>query len=307
MLSQETRNTLKAWIEAASPVIDKVLGQSEISWKEIRKQYVSELESLFPALDEVAYSVEPLKAVESLVCKPQEREEHEFTILYLHGGGYVHGGVNAYKGLCGRLAKGLNAKVHIPDYRQAPEHPYPAPIDDMFSAYQYLIDEGTDPLKISLVGDSAGGASIITVMRKARNAGLPLPSSAVAFSPWANLTHTGLSATTRNGIDPICSVEFLNKLGRLFLKDEIATHPDASPIFANVEGLSPTLLQMGENEVMLSDALKLGRNLAEAKVRTSIEVWPGMFHVWHLFADILPEAEQAIDNAISFIKQNQRF
>ncbi len=306
MLNPQTSTILQSWVEAASPVVDKVFGQSEISWEEARKQYVSDLESLFSALDDVAYSEESLKGVNSLVCTPKKCEEHEFTILYLHGGGYVHGGVNAYKGLCGRLAKGLNAKVHIPDYRQAPEHPFPAPINDMFSAYQCLIEEGTDPLKISLVGDSAGGASIITVMRKVRDAGLPLPSSAVAFSPWANLTHTGLSATTRNGIDPICSVEFLNELGRLFLNGEVATHPDASPVFANVEGLSPTLLQLGENEVMLSDALKLGTNLAEAKVRTSMEIWPGMFHVWHLFAGILPEADQAIDNAISFIRQNHR-
>ncbi|WP_428239475.1 alpha/beta hydrolase [Gynuella sp.] len=305
MLSQKAKETLNGWIAAAGPVVDKVLDKSEASWREARRQYMSGLEALFPALEDVDYQTERMGVVDSLVCVPQNLSEPHRIILYIHGGGYVHGGVEAYKALCGNLAKKLNAKIYIPDYRQAPEHPFPTPIDDVYSTYQNLLKQGYNPKNISLIGDSAGGAMVVTIMRKARDAGLPLPSSGVAFSPWADLTHSGQSAITRDGIDPICSVEFLNKLGRIFLGDEVATHPDASPVFANVQGLSPILLQLGENEVMLSDALRLGTNLAEAKVRTSIEVWPEMFHVWHLFAGQLPEADQAIDSAVLFIKNNQ--
>ncbi|MBJ7537077.1 alpha/beta hydrolase [Marinomonas transparens] len=305
MLPQKAKEALNSWIATAAPVVAKVLNKSDVSWKDVRERYMSGLEALFPASEDVDYQTERMGSVDSLVCTPRNLSEQYRIILYIHGGGYVHGGVEAYKALTGHLAKKLSAKVYIPDYRQAPEHPFPVPIDDVYSAYKGLIKKGHNPKNISLIGDSAGGAMVVTIMRKARDAGLPLPSSGVAFSPWVDLTHSGRSAVTRDGVDPICNVEFLNKLGRLFLGDEIATHPDASPVYANVQGLSPILLQLGENEVMLSDALRLGTNLAEARVRTSIEIWPGMFHVWHLFAGILPESDQAIDSAVAFIKNHQ--
>lgn len=129
------------------------------------------------------------------------------------------------------------------------------------------------------------------------------PAAGVAISPWADLTHSGFSAITREGSDPLCRVDFLNMLARRFLAGALPTHPDASPVYANVQGLAPILIQIGENEVMLSDAIKLAANLGEARVRTTLEVWPGMFHVWHLLAGILPEADQALRNAIRFLEE----
>lgn len=142
---------------------------------------------------------------------------------------------------------------------------------------------------------------IVTIMRKARDAKLPLPAAAVAISPWADLTHCGVSARIRNGIDPICTTDFLDQLAALFLAGELPTNPDASPIFADVRGLSPTLIQIGENEVMLHGATRLASHLGENRVRTTLEVWPGMFHVWHIFSGLLPEADHALRNAVRFI------
>ncbi|MEJ2626861.1 MAG: alpha/beta hydrolase [Pseudolabrys sp.] len=300
MLPKNAQAALDGWIAAATPVVQKLYGQSEADWSIVRAHYMEELDKLFPAIDGVSFGTTTLGAAPAMSVNPKDATNGR-VVLYLHGGGYVHGGVEAYRGLTSRLATGLGAKVYVPDYRQAPEFPFPAPIDDVFSSYRAILDSGVAPRQLVLVGDSAGGAMVVTIMRKARDAGIPLPAAGVAISPWANLTHSGLSATVRDGIDPICRVEFLNILARSFLAGELPTHPDASPVFADVHGLAPILIQIGENEVMLSDAIRLASNLAEARVRTSLEVWPGMFHVWHLLAGMLPEADQALRNALRFL------
>lgn len=302
MLSENAQNILDAWINAAAPVVQKLYGKTEAGWPEVRAHYMQGLEKIFPAIEGVSYRTITLGNAPAMLSEAHEHAGSR-VVLYLHGGGYVHGGVEAYRGLTGRIATALKARVYTPDSRQAPEFPFPAPIDDVFSAYRALLDSGIQPDNIVLVGDSAGGAMVVTMMRKARDAGIPLPAAGVAISPWADLTHRGLSATTRDGIDPLCSVDFLKVLARCFLAGELPTHPDASPVYANVQGLAPILIQIGENEVMLSDAIRLAANLAEARVRTTLEVWPGMFHVWHLLAGNLPEADQALHNAIRFLEE----
>lgn len=300
MFSKNAQAALDGWTTAATPVVEKLYGKSETAWPEIRTQYMNGMAQLFPAVSGVSYETMMLGSTPTLTATP-ENMSTDRTVLYIHGGGYVHGGVEAYRGLIGRLASQLQAKVYTPAYRQAPEFPFPVPINDVFAAYRSVLDGGIDPKKLVLVGDSAGGAMVVTMMRKARDAGIALPAAGVAISPWANLTHSGSSATVRDGIDPLCTVEFLNILARTFLAGELPTHPDASPVFADVHGLAPVLIQIGENEVMLSDAIRLASNLGEARVRTSLEVWPGMFHVWHLLAGILPEAEMALRNAVRFL------
>ncbi|WP_312740408.1 alpha/beta hydrolase [Cedecea neteri] len=301
MLPDNAQAALKGWIKAAGPVVKKVYGQSDADWKEVRAHYVKQLDKLFPAVEGATFADVSLGGIGAMLVTPAEVIEGR-VMIYIHGGGYVHGGVEAYRGLTGRYARALKAKVYTVDYRQAPEFPFPTPIDDVFQAYRALLEEGANPRSLMISGDSAGGAMVVTLMRKARDAGLALPAAAVAISPWANLTHSGTSAMVRDGLDPLCSVAFLNQLARSFLAGELPTHPDASPVFADVQGLSPTLIQVGENEVMLSDAIRLASHMSESRVRTTLEVWPEMFHVWHLFAGILPEADQALRNAIRFFE-----
>lgn len=301
MLPYNAQAALKGWIKAAGPVVKKLYGQSDADWKEVRADYVKQLDKLFPAVEGETFADVSLGGIGAMLVTPAEVIEGR-VMIYIHGGGYVHGGVEAYRGLTGRYARALKAKVYTVDYRQAPEFPFPTPIDDVFQAYRALLEEGANPRSLMISGDSAGGAMVVTLMRKARDAGLALPAAAVAISPWANLTHSGTSAMVRDGLDPLCSVAFLNQLARSFLAGELPTHPDASPVFADVQGLSPTLIQVGENEVMLSDAIRLASHMSESRVRTTLEVWPEMFHVWHLFAGILPEADQALRNAIRFFE-----
>ena len=144
----------------------------------------------------------------------------------------------------GHFAKLLKAKLYMPDYRLAPEYPFPIPIDDTLAAYRWLLDEGHDPRSIVFAGDSAGGAMVVSVMVKARNAGLPLPAGGAAFSPWANLEHTGASATNRDGIDPLCTREMLMQMASLFLNGALPTDPDASPVFADCRRYSSRSAKM---------------------------------------------------------------
>lgn len=301
MLPPDAKHALDGWLAAAGPVGEKLLGQSSASWSDTRDAYMHKLDQLFlPAPEGVSFDHTELNGVSTMLITPSKVVDDR-VLLYVHGGGYVHGGTLAYRGLMGRLATMLQARVYAPNYRQAPEHHFPTPINDTFAAYQGLLERGHDPRSLGLCGDSAGGAMVITIMRKARDNNLPLPAAVVAFSPWANLTHSGASARERDGLDPICSTAFLTKLASTFLAGALPTDPDASPVFADVRELAPTLIQIGEKEVMLSDAIRLASHLAENRVRTSLEVWPGMFHVWHLFAGLLTQADEALKNAVSFL------
>ncbi|GGU69458.1 alpha/beta hydrolase [Streptomyces daghestanicus] len=299
-LTPEATALLGRWTQAASIIAPALAGGGGLSWAEVRESYGKQLAAALPAPQGVTFEQTTLDGVPAMLVVPEEVTDDR-TLLYIHGGGYVHGAVEGYIGLTGHYAKRLRARVYVPDYRQAPEHPFPTPIEDVFTAYRALLAAGTAPEKIAISGDSAGGAMVITIMRKARAAGLPLPVAGVAISPWADLTHSGPSARSRAHTDPLCGVDFLEALARSFLGDALPTDPDASPIFADVRGLAPTLIQMGENEVMLSGGVTLADRLAEQRVRTTLEVWPHMFHVWHLLAGHMAESDEALDNAVSFI------
>jgi len=197
----------------------------------------------------------------------------------------------------------LGAKVFLPDYRLAPEHPFPASIDDTLRFYKGLLDEGYPAKKIVFAGESAGGAMTVTVMVAARNSGLALPAGGVAISPWANLEHTGISMTNRETIDLLNTKDGLVFLARVFLQGALPNHPTASPVFADVTGLPPIMVQMGEAELMLTDGMRLATHLAENRVRMTLEVWPQMFHAWHFVANLQPEARQALESAALFLEQ----
>lgn len=301
-LSPDNAARLALWQNAATGVVQSVLGEGDVNWQGARDAYADGLEALLPAPDGVRFETVDMDGVPALLVTPDIVEDQR-VLFYLHGGGYVHGAAKAYRSLAGHYAKSLQARVYVPDYRQAPEHLFPVPIDDAFRAYRALLDGGHDPARVAISGDSAGGAMVVTIMRRARDAGVPMPVAGVAFSPWADLAHAGPSARNRDGLDPLCSVRFLDRLARTFLGDEPTSHPDASPVHADVSGLPPILIQMGENEVMLSGGIALAERLAEQRVRTTLEVWPGMFHVWHMFSGHMAEADEALGNAVHFLRR----
>jgi len=286
--------------EAAGPLI-KVLGNDpETTWKEAQSTYTKVFENAYPLPDGVKITQIKMGNVPAVLITP-ENYQGDTTMFYIHGGGYVSGSAMMYVNLAAKFALRLNTKVYIPDYRLAPEFPYPTPLEDTFEAYQWLMESGCNTDRLTIAGDSAGGAMVITMMVKGRNKGIKLPAAAIALSPWANIENNGKSMNNRNRLDPFVTKEILDAMADTFLNGIHPSDADASPIYADVRNLPPTLILIGENEIMLSDAIDLARHLAENRVRVNLEVWPGLFHVWPQYAPNLKESDQAIKNIVRFI------
>jgi monoterpene epsilon-lactone hydrolase len=299
-LSDTMLQRLEDWKAAVGVFAPLLMGEPfDTPLPELRAGYDRELARNLPP-EGVTVAQVDMDGVSAALVTPDVVKD-ERTMLYIHGGGYVSGGPAAYHGIAGHYARMLGARVYVPDYRLAPEHPFPAALDDAVIAYKWLVNGVVDARKIVLAGDSAGGSMVVSLMVRARNAGVPLPVAGVAISPWANLEMTGASYMTREGIDPLCTREFLVRMARVALGGTRPNDPDVSPVFADVRGLPPILVQIGESEVMLSDAIRLATHLAENCVRTSLEVWPGMFHVWPMFAGILPDGMQALESGSFFL------
>lgn len=294
---------LEGWKTAVVGLLPFLMGEKiDLTPAELRERYNQELARNLPP-EGVSITSVDMGGIQGSLVTPDE-VKGDRTLLYIHGGGYFSGSPSAYHGIAGHLAKMLGAHVYVPDYRLAPEHLFPAALDDALAAYRWLVDRVGDARNIVFAGDSAGGAMVISVMVKARNSAIPLPAGGVAISPWANLEMTGASYTNREGIDPLATREVLALMARSALGNMLPNDPDVSPIFADVRGLPPILVQIGESEVMLSDAIRLATHLAENRVRTSLEVWPGMFHVWPMFASVLPEGMQALESACVFLNRS---
>jgi epsilon-lactone hydrolase len=224
------------------------------------------------------------------------------TILYFHGGVYVIGSAAQSVPLVSDLARRAHAKVVTVDYRLAPEHPYPAAVDDARAAYEGLLAQGVDAAQIALAGESAGGGLAVVTLLALRDAGTPLPSGAFLMSPYADLTLSGETILENQAIDPILTPEGL----RLRVPDYVgradASDPQISPVFGDLRGLPPLLIQSGSNEILLSDALRLAGRAAIDEVSVTLEVTPGVPHVFQGFAAVLDEGDAALDRASTFLK-----
>ncbi|EFE93966.1 alpha/beta hydrolase [Serratia odorifera] len=302
MITQPTQQAVKEWSESVAGLAPVLTGQDTLtSMNEIRNAY-SRMLAKNPAPVGVGFTQIDMGGIPGTLVTPDNLKT-DAIVMYIHGGAYIVGEPAGYHGIGGNYASLLGARVYMPDYRLAPEYPFPTPVTDTVDAYEWLIEQGVDASNIVLVGESAGGAMVVTVMVAARNRGLPLPAGGVSISPWANLEHSGASMTNREGLDPLNTKAGLDLLARTFLGDALPNHPMASPVFADVTELPPILIQIGENELMLSDAIRLATHLSDNRVRVNLEVWPGMFHAWHFFSTLQPEALQAIESSVIFIKQ----
>jgi acetyl esterase/lipase len=226
------------------------------------------------------------------------------ALLYLHGGGFVLGSARTGARLAAGLARRAGTRAISLDYRLAPEHPFPAAVDDALAAYRELLDSGIGPNRLAVAGDSAGGGLVIAALVAAREAGLPQPAAAVVLSPWADLTMTGESMRTRHGVDPLFTRERLGPFADWYLADHDRSAPLASPAFADLSGLPPLLVQVGSHEVLLDDAIRLAGQAGAHDVDVTLEIWPGVPHVFQNLTGALDEADEALDRAGHFLSRH---
>jgi epsilon-lactone hydrolase len=223
------------------------------------------------------------------------------TILYLHGGGYVVGSSETHSKMVGHLAKAAGVRAFVADYRLAPEHPHPAALDDALAAYRALLADGTDPNRLVVAGDSAGGGLMVALLVAARDAGLPQPAGAIGFSPWVDLAGTGETMQTRADVDLMVTVELAEMMAAHYLAGADPRTPTASPLFADLHGLAPMCIQVGDEEVLLADSTRLADRLRAAGGEVELEVFPEMQHVFQIAAGVLPESDDALAKAGAFV------
>jgi acetyl esterase/lipase len=226
------------------------------------------------------------------------------VLLYLHGGAYVMGSPRTHRQLVSHTARAAGVVAVLPDYRLAPEHPFPAAIDDSVAVYRSLLESGFKPEDIIISGDSAGGGLSVATLLTLRHAGLPMPAAAVLLSPYLDVLGTGESATTRADRDPWFDVADLHVVARYYCPDESEwKNPLVSPVFANVAGLPPMLIQVGDDEILLSDSTRLAEKLEAEGIEVELEIWPHMWHVFQMFIGKMPEAKAAVSKIAAYIQK----
>lgn len=225
------------------------------------------------------------------------------AILYFHGGGYIGGTPRTYLTLCGAFAKDLHADVFLPDYRLAPEHPFPAAVEDALASYRMLL-ERFEPHQIAIVGDSAGGALSLATLLAARDAGLPMPRCAVAYSPFADMTAPpGSRQTNAKSCDMFTPKVYLVDLALYARTEEDRRHPYASPVFGDYRGLPPLMVTVDEGECLRDDAYQVAARAREAGVKLTFIARQGLLHVWPVFYPLMPEAREDVRRTIRFIEE----
>lgn len=216
------------------------------------------------------------------------------TVLYLHGGGYVYGSLQSHRHLASEIGRAAGARAIALDYRRAPEAPFPAALDDAVAAWRALLELGTPPAQLALAGDSAGGGLAVALMVKLRELGLPQPACCVLLSPWVDMLAAGDSYTTNAARDPVVGRGIINFCARQYVGEELADQPLASPLRADLRGIAPLTIFIGSTETLLDDSVQLARRAGLADVPVRLEIWPGMFHIWPTYHQMLGEGRRAI-------------
>jgi len=236
------------------------------------------------------------------IAAPKVPRDAKRTILYCHGGGYFWGNLSAPRNMLARLSSLANARIFSLDYRLAPEAPFPAAFDDAMAAYSWIIeDQRIDPGQLVVGGESAGGGLALSLLSALKENAQPVPGAAFLFSPWTDLTVSGASIETNAKNDAVVTGADLQWAAELFLSGEDARTTLASPLFSDLSGLPPILVQVGSTEALLDDSNRLGEAVQSAGGRCTLEIWPRMHHVWQLHSFFLPEGRRALENVANFI------
>jgi len=258
-----------------------------------------------PIADDIAVDKFDIGAQKAQMLTPPGADADR-VMLFLHGGGYVYGSLMSHGGMAAEISRSARCRGLQLDYRLAPEHPHPAAVEDACEAYEWLLGSGFLPARIALVGDSAGGGLVMAALAELQQRGRRMPGAAVCLSPWVDLEATGESYETRQHIDPMIDRKIVALVRRLYLNGQNPRLPTASPIHADLRKMPPLLIQVGEREVLFSDAQMLADKARASGVDVTFEEWPGMVHVWHLYYPILSAGREAIARVGQFIVEKTR-
>ncbi len=230
-------------------------------------------------------------------------DARDAALLYMHGGGYVIGSLDSHRHLAAEAGRAAGIAALALDYRLAPEYPFPAAVDDALAGYRFLLARGIEPERIALAGDSAGGGLVAATMLAIRDAGLAQPACGWCISPWVDMEAAGETMSSRAVADPTVQRAGILDMAKMYLNGADPRSPLAAPIYADLRGLAPLLIQVGAAETLLDDALRLAKAAGAADVRVDLEIWPEMIHVWHLFHPELAAGRQAIEAGGAFVRR----
>jgi len=287
-VSTEQRETLDAILRRSAFPVDADVNE--------QRRLLRELLSAQPLPADVTVIAEALSGVPTAEITVDGIEPHH-VVLYFHGGVYVMGDAFLAADLASQVGRRTRSKVISLDYRLAPEHPYPAAVVDALAAYEALLHDGIAPSDIAFAGESAGGGLAVATLVNARDHGLPLPAAAFVMSPYADLTLAGTTMETRREVDPLLSLEALRARVPDYVSGQDAALGLISPIFTDLAGLPPLIIQAGSHEVLLDDAVRLARQAAIADVEVTLDITPGVPHVFQAYYPILDEAAAALERA----------
>ncbi|MEO8713375.1 MAG: alpha/beta hydrolase [Acetobacteraceae bacterium] len=279
----------------------KLAGRERPSDVALMRRDFDMLAQLYPTPRDV--TIEPVTAngvTAEWTATPDARDDT--AILYVHGGGYVVGSLLSHRHVVAEIGRAAHARTLALHYRLAPEHQFPAPVEDTLAAYRFLLERGTRPGRIAIAGDSAGGGLTVAAMVAIRDAGLPQPACGWAISPWVDMEAVGESIAGNAARDPTVTEAILVEMAGRYLGGADPRAPLAAPLYADLAGIAPLLIQVGSVEILLDDAIRLARVAAMADVAVDLQIWPEMIHVWHLFHPELKAGRRAIAAGGAFIR-----
>jgi phosphinothricin tripeptide acetyl hydrolase len=287
-------------IDVVRAHLAKLPPSDSLTTAERRAQY-ERAEKVFPTPSDVKVERVNAPVAPAEWLRPPSAEPGR-VVLYLHGGGYVIGSPRSHRHLAAAIAGAAGASALLLDYRLAPEHPFPAAVEDATAAYRWLLDQAIAPERIVIAGDSAGGGLTVATLLALREARVPLPAGGVCISPWVDLTCSGASYVTKADADPIVQRSGVEEMAGAYLGATPPRTPLASPLFADLRGLPPLLIHVGSDEVLLDDAVQLAERAKAAGVDATLEVYDRMIHVWHWFLPMLDEAQTAVEAIGRFVR-----
>jgi len=291
--SQVARQMLQNWAQS--------FGGKSMTVEQLRQglEALAQLRPLDPAIRVEKTAIDGIPA--EWVTPPNAAAGR--VLYYLHGGAYCAGSCNSHRHLVAQLARACAARALVIEYRLAPEHRFPAALEDAVAAYKWLLSYGVAPENIVIAGDSAGGGLAVATLIALRDEGVALPQAAVLLSPWTDLEGTGDSVKTRAAYDPWLNPDGIVATAGLYIGNLDPRHPLVSPIYADLHGLPPVLVHVGHDEILLDDSTRLVDRLRSAGVEADLKIWEGMWHVFHAFAPEVPEAASAIEEIGAYVKQ----